>query len=98
MCTVVSIELVWHYTPVNYFLRPLTIPVEGGQIRIAEGQISATIDSFVFNGNNGIIEMLDDLVENQFSIVQHKTHQPYELSQPLKIEVRDDGSEKPCLT
>ncbi len=97
MSNVVSIELVWHYTPVEYLSRSFTIPVEGGEIQIADGQISAKIDSSVFNGNSELIETLDALVESQFTTVQHKTHEAYELSQPLKIEILDDGSEKPCL-
>lgn len=97
MSNVVSIELVWHYTPVEYFSRPFTIPIEGGEIKISDGQISATIDSSVFNGSNELTETLDDLVESHFTTVQHKTHKSYELSQPLKIEILDDGSEKPCL-
>lgn len=43
------------------------------------------------------MNILDDLVEDQFLAIQKKTHESYELSLPLKIEIGDDGSEKPCL-
>ena len=97
MNKVVSIELVWHYTPENYFGRPVTIPIEGGKIQIAKGQVTAIIDSSGLNGNNEFIDTLDNLVENQFWAIQNDTHAPYELSNPIKIEIRDDGSENPCL-
>jgi hypothetical protein len=97
MSKVVSIELVWNYTPENYFTKPVSIPIEGGKIEIAKGQALATIDSSIFNSNNGLMDALDDFVESQFCAVQHMTHQTYELSMPLKLEIRDDGSETPCL-
>jgi len=54
MSKVVSIELVWNYTPENYFMKPVSIPREGGKIENAQGQALATIDSSVFNNNNGL--------------------------------------------
>ena len=89
---VVSIQIEWVYTPENYFLKPLSIPIKGGSIEIKEGTVRAKIDPKTVGVNQLVTERLDDQVENLFHDEQLRSHKAYELSMPFKVVIGNDGS------
>lgn len=91
MNPVVSIELEWNYTPLNYLEEPLNLVYDGVSLNIQNGKGIAKITPEEFEQNSSLKEDLHHLVESRFNAVQIFNHKSFELSSPSRTDLREDG-------
>jgi hypothetical protein len=89
---VISVQFEWVYTPEDYFEKPLTMLIEGGQITIDRGIVLARVEPEISEENETLSEDLDDQVERKFQQIKNRTHKSYELGMPFKFVIKEDGS------
>lgn len=91
MSPVVSIELEWKYTPLNFFEEPINITLEGIILTIENGKAFAQITIDQLNENSDIKSNLHRIVESKFQAIQMFNHKKFELSQPSRIDIKENG-------
>jgi hypothetical protein len=91
MSPVVSIELEWNYTPLNYLEEPINLVYDGVSLDIQNGKVLAKITPEQFEQNSTIKEDLHHLVKSRFHAVQIFNHKDFELSSPSRTDLREDG-------
>lgn len=85
------IMLGWTFSPPDYFEEPIEISRQDYEMRIADGQVHAKIDSAIYEAKPGMRADLHDALNDRFLGVQLLTHRAYELSLPNVIRVHPDG-------
>ena len=88
-----EIVIEWHYEPKDYFEDRMIIEDEKHRILIDSGRAEAKL--FPINPKD-IDESIGEIckeLESMFQAVQVSTRQPYELSEPERYDVREDGVE-----
>lgn len=91
MSPVVSIELEWNYTPLNYLEEPINLVFDGVSLDIKNGKGRAVITPEQFEKNSTIKEDLHNFIESRFQAVQIFNHKDFELSSPSRTDLREDG-------
>jgi hypothetical protein len=87
-----QIVVEWSYKPKDYFERNFTIKHESCEIEISPGIAIARISPIHTENINQIMNDLTHDLESRFLAIQVMTHQPYNLSQPSRYDLNEDGT------
>lgn len=91
MSPVVSIELEWNYTPLNYLEEPINLVYDGVSLDIQNGKGLAKITPEQFKQNPNIKENLHHFVESRFHAAQIFNHKDFRLSSPSRTDLRENS-------
>lgn len=97
MSRVVSIELEWNYTPVNYLEEPVQLVYDGINIEIKDGKSIAKINPETFAQSSSIQDDLDHVVKSRLHAAQLFNHKNFILSKPSRTDLREDGKKNHYL-
>lgn len=90
MNRILTIQLEWKYSPVNYLEEPISISFETGDLDIKNGVAIANIDPDLYHADSSIQEVLTRQIESRLHAVQVMTHRDFELSGPSRTDIRED--------
>jgi hypothetical protein len=81
----------WTFSPTDYFEQALEIQNGNYSMVIAEGKIEARMSSEYFAANPQIREQLHSIVLARFQGALVNSFLPYELMDPIRTHLREDG-------
>lgn len=88
---VISIQLEWTYSPATYLEESISLESNGCSIKIDNGKAIATLEPIFFDENKNICSVLTQKIENYFFAVQLLTHASFELSEPVRTDILNNG-------
>ena len=89
-----QIVVEWNYEPNDYFEDNFTIEYDNCDFEIQSGIAIARIASIHIDKVDKIINKLNQDLESRFLAVQLITHKKYKLSNPLRYDLKKDGTKK----
>ena len=81
----------WKYDPKEYFEDIIHIVDEKYDLQIRKGEIEAGIHPRFIDNAKDIIDEIDRKIQSMFLAVQVMNHQPFNLSEPSRYDLRLDG-------
>lgn len=91
MSPIVNIELEWNYIPINFLEEAVHITHKGVILTIEGGKAIAQILPEQFKENPELKDELHRIVASKFQAIQMFNHKKFELTQPSRTELREDG-------
>jgi hypothetical protein len=87
-----ALELVWTFTPENYFEEVFNVSLSGCEIAVQSGKVTATIDRAALDLKRTLRVEVEAYVSNMFLGVQLQSHVAHTLSGPAVTNIGADGS------
>lgn len=88
---VISIQLEWTYSPATYLEESISLEIDGCSIKIDNGKAMATLEPSFFEENKDIRDALTHKIENYFFAVQLFTHAGFNLNEPVRTDILNNG-------
>lgn len=85
------VVLEWKFSPRDYFEEAIEISRQDYTMTIADGQVTAKIDSVIYQANPHMRQGLHNALNDRFLGVQLLTHRAYELFRSTMTQVYPDG-------